>query len=432
MKYISNKFIPPFLRANADGDTNKAQGRITKTLAGMLVFTLLFCSSSAMLTPAALNLAYANPPSGTAQEHRDRAQSAREDAAAADEEAENLRSEIRELDAAASRHAEEAARLAPQLEEATERTAILTREVNELQEEVNELTSRIETTQAELDHQRELLNQRAVSTYRGESNALLNVLFNAQDLGDLLARAENIMTVMQHNSQISIDLTRLTRQLESEKAQLDEVLALAEEKQTEAASAEAELRDLHRQSQAAADSAAALQQQREGMLVNTEANAARLRALAQEADSMAASLTREFTGTGSGVFEGSMTWPVPGFYRVTSPFGWRTSPIFGSREMHTGIDVAGPGIHGAAVVAAGAGTVASVGWRGGFGNTVIIDHGNGVITLYAHLSGFNTSVGQHVSAGQRIGSVGSTGNSTGPHLHWEVRVNGQPRNPMTF
>lgn len=434
MKYILNNHAgmpdSPFAKVSVDRTIRKRHGWPVALLARMLVCALLLCSSAAALSALP---AYANPP-GTAQDHRNQAQSAREGAAAADRQAEALRREIRDLDAAAERHAQETARLAPLVRDATNRTAILTREVNDLQAEVNTLTSRIETTQVELDHQRELLNRRAVSTYRGESNALLTMLFSAENLGDLITRAESIRTILQHNSQISADLIRLTRQLESEKAQLDEVLSLAEAKQVEAASAEAELRDLHRQSQAAADNALALQRQRSGMLANTEANAARLRALAQEAENMANALSREFAGSGSGVFAGSMTWPVPGFTRVSSPFGWRTNPISGNRELHTGVDIAGPGINGATVVAAGAGQVVSAGWRGGYGNTIIIDHGNGVITLYAHLQagGIFVSVGQHVRAGQRIGAVGSTGFSTGPHLHWEVRVNGEARNPLTF
>ena len=380
--------------------------------------------------------AYANP-SGTAQEQRQRAQNAREEAAAADRQAEDLRLEIQELNEAQERHAAESARLVPLVEEATERREVLDREVEELQAEVNELIDRIAETEEEIVHQRELLNQRAVSTYRGENNAMLNVLFSARDLGDFIARAENIMTILQHNSQISIDLTNLTIRLADEQEQLEEVLALAEERQAEAAEAEADLRSLLSQSQAAADSAEALQVQRTAMLANTEANAARLRALAAEADANASALQRELStggaaSTGTGVFEGSMTWPVPGFSRISSNFGRRTSPIWGGSEFHSGVDIAGAGIHGAAVVAAGDGVVLSVGWRSSYGNTVIIDHGNGVTTLYAHLSGFNVSVGQEVSAGQRIGSVGSTGDSTGPHLHWEVRVNGSPRNPMTF
>jgi murein DD-endopeptidase MepM/ murein hydrolase activator NlpD len=130
---------------------------------------------------------------------------------------------------------------------------------------------------------------------------------------------------------------------------------------------------------------------------------------------------------------------VPGFYRVSSGFGYRIHPIFGTRKMHTGIDVGRnlnppKSIDGAPIVAAGTGTVVSAGWRNGYGNTVVIDHGNGVATLYAHQpsGGIKVAAGQRVGKGDRIGTVGSTGYSTGPHLHFEVRVNGDPVDPMKY
>ena len=140
------------------------------------------------------------------------------------------------------------------------------------------------------------------------------------------------------------------------------------------------------------------------------------------------------TGGFGGDFSGSLLWPVPGFNRVTSGFGWRTCPIRGTQSFHGGIDIAGPGIYGASVVAAADGRVVFAAWRGGFGNTIVIYHGDGVQTLYAHLrnGGINVSNGQLVTAGQHIGQVGSTGFSTGPHLHWEVIVNGQQVDPMSF
>ena len=404
-----------------------------------MVAILIACSLSGIFGMAA-EVAYANPR-GSASDHRERAQDARQRAAAADERAAALQREIRDLDASIERYTAQAQELAPQVQDATARTTVLTDQVNSLQSEIDELTAQIAETEEELAHQRELLNARAVSTYRGESSAMLAVLFGAQDLSDLIARAENIMVVLDHNSQISIDLTLLTRRLETEKERLDTILTEVSELRAEAATAEAELRTLQQRAQNAADTASRLQRERSAMLADTQANAARLRALAQEEEAMAAQITRQLQqggnlggSTGGGRFEGRMTWPVPGFNRVTSPFGWRTHPIFGGRRMHTGVDIAGPGINGAAVVAAGNGRVISTGWRGGYGNTIIIDHGDGVTTLYAHLQagGINVSVGQQVTAGQRIGRVGSTGNSTGPHLHWEVRVNGQPRNPMTF
>ncbi|MCL2526236.1 MAG: peptidoglycan DD-metalloendopeptidase family protein [Coriobacteriia bacterium] len=414
--------------------------RYRASLAGLMVALMLAGSLSGLFAVPA-QVAVANPSrSGSAADHRERAQDARDRAAAADRRAEELQREIRNLDASIDQYSEQAAQLAPQVQAATARTTALTGEVNALQADVDELTADIAATEEELAHQQGLLNARAVSTYRGENNALLAVLFGARDLGDLIARAENIMVVLDHNSQISIDLQALTRRLENEKNRLDTALTEVSARRSEAADAEAELRTLQQRAQTAADTASRLQRERSGMLADTQANAARLRALADEEDAMAAQIARQLAAggglggsTGAGVFQGRMTWPVPGFTRVTSGFGMRTHPIFGGQRMHTGVDIAGAGINGAAVVAAGNGRVISVGWRGGYGNTIIIDHGDGVTTLYAHLQGnMQVSVGQTVTAGQRIASVGSTGNSTGPHLHWEVRVNGQPRNPMTF
>lgn len=124
--------------------------------------------------------------------------------------------------------------------------------------------------------------------------------------------------------------------------------------------------------------------------------------------------------------------PVAG--SITSPFGYRTHPIFHSRIFHSGIDI-GAGM-GTPIKASNSGKVIMAGWYGGYGKVVIIDHGivrgQPITTLYGHMSSINVSQGQKVNQGQIIGRVGTTGYSTGPHLHFEVRVKGQPRNPLNF
>jgi murein DD-endopeptidase MepM/ murein hydrolase activator NlpD len=115
---------------------------------------------------------------------------------------------------------------------------------------------------------------------------------------------------------------------------------------------------------------------------------------------------------------------------ITSGFGYRTDPFAGSAAFHAGLDFKGP--MGAPIFSAAHGKVVFVGRRPGYGNCVEIDHGNGLRTRYAHMSGFHTRVGETVRAGQMIGAVGSTGRSTGPHLHFEVRLHGQPVNPRPF
>ncbi|HLW48412.1 MAG TPA: M23 family metallopeptidase [bacterium] len=123
-----------------------------------------------------------------------------------------------------------------------------------------------------------------------------------------------------------------------------------------------------------------------------------------------------------------LAWPLRG--PVTSGFGWRTHPIFGTREFHTGIDIAGRS--GAPIVAAYSGTVRFVGWKSGYGQLVIVDHGHGLQTAYSHLSAATVRPGAVVEQGQEIGRTGSTGWSTGPHLLFEVWENGIPRNPWGY
>lgn len=124
----------------------------------------------------------------------------------------------------------------------------------------------------------------------------------------------------------------------------------------------------------------------------------------------------------------SLRWPVQG--RVTSAFGWRTQPVTKKSELHQGIDIAAPS--GRAVTSAAAGKVTFSGWISGYGNLVTVDHGSGIVTKYAHLSKRSVATGTSVSAGQTIGLVGSTGLSTGPHLHFEVRSDSDPVNPRSY
>jgi len=122
-------------------------------------------------------------------------------------------------------------------------------------------------------------------------------------------------------------------------------------------------------------------------------------------------------------------WPIRG--TISSGFGWRRNPMGGSgSEHHSGVDI--PASTGTPIRAAGGGTVVFSGWRNGYGNTVMIDHGSGIVTLYAHNTRNSVSVGQEVSRGEVIAYVGSTGRSTGPHLHYEVQINGVARNPVPF
>lgn len=127
---------------------------------------------------------------------------------------------------------------------------------------------------------------------------------------------------------------------------------------------------------------------------------------------------------------GRMEWPVPGKTRVSSPFGYRIHPIFKVKKMHTGIDIPAP--TGTNIVAAAPGKVIYSGVRGGYGKVVMIDHGGKIVTLYAHNSSLLVDVGQQVKRGEVVAKAGSTGYSTGPHLHFEVRKDGQYQDPISW
>lgn len=156
------------------------------------------------------------------------------------------------------------------------------------------------------------------------------------------------------------------------------------------------------------------------------------RELARQSKNLTGMINRSTASSNDMKVVGGFIKPISG--PITSPYGWRVHPIFKSRTFHSGVDIGGP--FNGAVQASNAGKVIYVGWYGGYGKVVIIDHGlyNGakITTLYAHLNSWSVNVGQYVTRGQIIGREGSTGYSTGPHVHFEVRVNGQTKNPLSY
>ena len=198
-------------------------------------------------------------------------------------------------------------------------------------------------------------------------------------------------------------------ELDAERAVLEAELAAVESLRAEA---EDELGRVQALLSRIRNDIAAAEQHKEGL----EEEAARI-----EAEIAAAQQTG---GTAPGV----LRTPVSGW--ISSYYGWRVHPIFGTRRMHTGIDLAA--IAGTPIYAAEAGRVIIAGLRGGYGNTVVIDHGGGLSTLYAHQSRITVSVGENVAAGERIGFVGCTGYCTGDHLHFEVHINGKHTDPLPY
>lgn len=156
------------------------------------------------------------------------------------------------------------------------------------------------------------------------------------------------------------------------------------------------------------------------------------RELARQSASLQSMIAKNSGSSGVKISSSGFLRPIGG--RITSPFGWRTHPIFNSRTFHSGVDIAGP--NKGSIKASNSGKVIYSGWYGGYGKVVILDHGtlNGkpITTLYAHMSSTRVSKGQFVNKGEVVGYEGTTGYSTGPHVHFEVRVNGKPNNPLNY
>lgn len=391
----------------------------------------LHCLLVAVLLAASASSAYA-ASRADAKSHQRKADNARRQAEAADRDASRMAGEIGELDRRIESATQKVLELQPEVDRATDRRRRLDGDVTNLSAEVAQIKKKVQANAGEYDRVQALFSKRVNADYRQGEWFYLEVLLGAKDFSDLVLRSEFVARVIESDNALASALDEVGRQLERDRVMLERKLRAVETKQAEAATAEATLRDLQSERRAVVQGIAVAKRERESMMAATKANAKRLRALADAEEAESRRIAAELAQRGgSGGYGGRMTWPVPSSHRVTSPYGWRTCPYHG-RELHPAIDIGAP--QGSSIVAAAEGEVIYVGYRGSYGNTVMIDHGGGVVTLYPHQApgAIVVSVGEKVQAGQRIGGVGSTGNATGPHLHFEVRVNGSPQNPSQW
>ena len=255
-----------------------------------------------------------------------------------------------------------------------------------------------------------------------DNSSYIDMLLSSDSLGDFLAKLETIREISEYDQGVIQNMINLKAGVETSKAEIE--AARAEQQQA---------RDLtaskRNQLQQKMNEQAALISKLDKDIKAFEK--AYNEAIAQENSlkaSLAASLSR--SGDGTTYSGGVFAWPAPSYTYISSEFGWRIHPVLGTKKYHSGMDMAAPG--GTNILAAADGTVRSAGWNGGYGYCVVIDHGGGLATLYGHASKLLVSSGQKVTKGQVIALVGTTGMSTGNHLHFEVLLNGAVTDPRNY
>jgi murein DD-endopeptidase MepM/ murein hydrolase activator NlpD len=317
------------------------------------------------------------------------------------------------------------AALDAQIAEATQRVEAAEAEIARIQAQIETVQRDIDRIKAEIEASKDKFNQSLLTLYKGGGNGSGNftLLSTGGGAHELIAGSKYLG---ENSRQFERELQRqgsLKDQLDDAQNDLRKEQAKAQEAQQVAATERDRVGQLRIQADGEREQVAAAEQHEQQVIEGIRARKADFEAQYNAVQAqIAAMVSRGNPTPGNHRF----IWPVNG--PVTSPFGPRSHPIYGGTRMHTGVDIAAS--QGTPIKAAGDGVVKMAGWNGGYGNWTLVDHGGGLATGYGHQSRIAVSVGQHVSTGQVIGYVGSTGASTGPHLHWEVRVNGNPVDPM--
>ncbi len=318
------------------------------------------------------------------------------------------------------------AALAVQVEETRQRVATAQEVLSAAVARLHKAEVRLGEAQVRHARARAVLQRRVVELYKyGRLDTALAVL-DSESFEEAVLQSKYNESVRQRNDSEARAIAAAVQDLEETRAELDKARQEAESRR-DALRAEQERLETALAEQT--ELRIALEKEIEThrrILAGIEADRAKLERALDELEGRSRWVGSLVLSRGSG--KGKLAWPVTG--PVTSGFGMRVHPVLGYARMHSGVDIAAPS--GTPVGSAAAGIVAFAGWSGGYGNLVVVDHGDGLATAYAHLSRTAVRTGQSVSQGQEIGNVGCTGLCTGPHLHFEVRVNGQPVDPMQY
>ncbi|MCI2048970.1 MAG: peptidoglycan DD-metalloendopeptidase family protein [Lachnospiraceae bacterium] len=307
----------------------------------------------------------------------------------------------------------------------------LKQKISDKEAEITKEEQELEEAQKVQDAQYAAMKKRIQFIYEKGNGYILEEIITAGSFGEMLNRADYIDELSAYDRQKLQEYKEQTKLVEVTKKALQEERTTLNQAKSDQETEEANMQNLIELKSSQINSL-------EGDISNKEASIAEYQqeietenstisaleaAVAAEKAKLAESQRRHYSG---GIF----TWPAPQYTSITSEFGYRVHPIYGDTRFHSGLDMAAP--YGSPILAAYDGTVVAAGYNSSMGNYVMIDHGDGLYTIYMHASALDVSTGANVTAGQQIAAVGSTGASTGPHLHFSVRLNGQYVNPWSY
>ena len=301
-------------------------------------------------------------------------------------------------------------------------------EIQNLENEIGKVLASIEVTQKTLTESQEKYNikkkqldERLVATYEMGPTTYLDMLLKSKSLSDFLSNYYRISEIAKVDQSLIESFCEISKKIKALSTTLNTNKKILEQSKEANEEAKIVLENLKIIQDGKVKS---LNEEDRAIHETIEAYQAELEAIEAEIRLLSLSYVgAEYVG-------GVMTWPVPGYTRITSQYGMRTHPITGIYKLHTGTDIGAP--YGADFIAANDGIIVKAGYNGAYGNMVILDHGGGIQTLYAHGSEILVEVGQIITAGTPVLKVGATGYATGPHAHFEVRINGNPVEPLDY